>query len=277
MSFSPLALHPRRDLGRHDPQSQRMLQLQDAPGLARDDGVMPPPQPKQVGQPRDAHSLLPAVGVPAHVLLAPPQARWQSPVPQRDCPAFLVHTHPLTRRQRGSMGPQDWGRLRAPVPPFVPQAPRDVAPMTQTPARARRPKRCAAFPALRSGTSRALGIWVRPLGHEVLARVLLPGLPGTGDRPSQSPSGVPHRPWLGRGPCAYAPWHPRPHPRPHAPPWPPAGGQPRCPSHETRPVHCNHPCGAWAACAASPLGGARAPIPPSPGRSAGHNTREAAG
>ena len=67
--------------------------------------------------------------------------------------------------------------LRAHVPPFFTQDHRDVADMTQTQAGAIRPKRFAAFPAMRSGNPRALVILVRHMGHEVFDRFLFHGLP----------------------------------------------------------------------------------------------------
>src|SRR5215475_12465381 len=49
-----------------------------------------------------------------------------------DCPTFLVDAHDLARRQRGQIGHEDFGMLRAHVSPFFTQDHRDVAHMTQT-------------------------------------------------------------------------------------------------------------------------------------------------
>jgi len=77
-------------------------------------------------------------------------------------------------------GHQDFGRLRAQVPPFFAQDHRDVAHMTQTQAGARRLKRFAAFPPLRSGNSGALVIRMRHMGHKIFARCIFHSLPGKG-------------------------------------------------------------------------------------------------
>ena len=110
------------------------------------------PQHKQVGQHRDAHGFLTAVRVPADLVLAQPQARFQLPVHELDRPTFLVDAHDLARCQCGQIGHQDFGMLRAQVTPFFAQYHSDVAHMTQTQAGAIRPKSLAAFPACSLGT-----------------------------------------------------------------------------------------------------------------------------
>jgi hypothetical protein len=66
-----------------------MLQLKDTPGFARDHRVMTHAQHKQLGQHRDAHGLLTAVGVPADLVLAQPQARFQLPVHDLHLPDIM--------------------------------------------------------------------------------------------------------------------------------------------------------------------------------------------
>ena len=78
--------------------------------------------------------------------------------------------------------------LRAHVPPFFTQYHSDVAHMTQTQAGAIRPKRLAAFPAMRSGHPGALVILVRHMGHEIFDRFILHGLPGPSDRKDKAPA-----------------------------------------------------------------------------------------
>jgi hypothetical protein len=132
-----------------------MLQLKDTPGFSGDNLVMTYPQYQQVGQHRDTHGFLTAVGVPTDLVCAQPQARFQLPVHQFDRPAFLVEAHDLARGPCGQIGHQALGMLGARGTPFFPQDHSDVTPMTQTQARAIRPKRLAAFSAL-SGPPGAL-------------------------------------------------------------------------------------------------------------------------
>jgi hypothetical protein len=101
---------------------------------------------------------------------------------QLNRPTFLGDAHDLARRQLGQMGYQDFRMLGAHVPPFFTQDHRDVAHRTQTQARAIRPKRLAAFPAMPSGNPRALVICVRHMGHEMFDRFIFHGLPGPGNR-----------------------------------------------------------------------------------------------
>src|SRR5439155_19112761 len=60
--------------------------------------------------------------------------------------------------------------------------------MTQTQARAIRPKRFAAFPPRRSRHPGALVILLRYMRHEIFERFLLYGLPGPGDRKDKGPA-----------------------------------------------------------------------------------------
>src|SRR2546425_11562342 len=140
-----------------------MLQLEDTPGFPRDNLVMTHAQHKQVSQHGDAHGFLTTLLVPADLVLAQPQARFQLPVHEFDRPTFLVDAYDLARRQFGQIGHQDFGMLRAQVTPFFTQDHSDVAYMTQTQARAIRPKSLAAFSAL-SGNPGALVILVRDMG-----------------------------------------------------------------------------------------------------------------
>ena len=96
-----------------------MLKLKDTPGFSGDNLVMTYPQDKQVGQYCNAHGFLTAVGVPADLVLAQPQARFQFPIHQLDRPAFLVDAHHLTRRQRGQIGYEDFGMLGLTLRPFL--------------------------------------------------------------------------------------------------------------------------------------------------------------
>jgi hypothetical protein len=59
-----------------------MLKLKKTPGFARNNLVMTHAKHKQISQHRDAHGFLTAVGVPADLVLAQPQPRFQLPVPQ---------------------------------------------------------------------------------------------------------------------------------------------------------------------------------------------------
>ena len=129
-----------------------MLQLKDAPGFAGDDLVMAHPQHKQVGQYRDPQRFLTAVLVPADLVLAQPQARFQFPVQQLDRPTFLVDAYDLTRRQFGQIGHQDFRLFGAHVAPAFAQHHSDITDMTQTQARLIRPKRSAASACGLSGT-----------------------------------------------------------------------------------------------------------------------------
>jgi hypothetical protein len=79
-------------------------------------------QHQQIGQHGDAHGFLTAVCVPANLVLAQPQARFQLPVHELDCPTFLVDAHDLARCQRGQIGHQDFGMLGARVTPFFTQS-----------------------------------------------------------------------------------------------------------------------------------------------------------
>ena len=112
--------------------------------------MMTHPQHQQIGQHRDAHGFLTAVRVPTDLVLAQPQTRFQLPIHELDRPTFLVDAHDLARGQFGQIGHEDFGMLRAHVPPFFTQDHRDVAHMTQTQAGAIRPKSLAAFPAMPS-------------------------------------------------------------------------------------------------------------------------------
>src|SRR5215831_4621477 len=67
-----------------------MLQLKNTPGFARHNRVMTHPQYQQVGQHRNAHRFLTAIGVPTDLVLAQPQARFQLPVHHLD---VIVTTH----------------------------------------------------------------------------------------------------------------------------------------------------------------------------------------
>src|SRR5262252_10781957 len=67
-----------------------MLQLKNTPGFARNNLVMTHSQHKQIGQHRNAHGFLTAVGVPADLVFAQPQARFEFPVHELHRPAFLV-------------------------------------------------------------------------------------------------------------------------------------------------------------------------------------------
>src|SRR5438874_13059691 len=67
-----------------------MLQLKNTPGFTGDNLVMTCPQDKQVGQYCNAHGFLTAVGVPADLVLAQSQARFQFPIHQLD---VIVTTH----------------------------------------------------------------------------------------------------------------------------------------------------------------------------------------
>src|SRR2546425_4616147 len=165
-----------------------MLQLKNTPGLSGDYLVMTHPQDKQVGQHGDAYGFLTAVFVPADLVLAQPQARFQVPVHQLDRPTFLVDAHDLARCQLGQIGHQDFGMLGAQVTPFFTQDHSDIAYMTQTQAGAIRPKRFATFPPRRSGNPDTLVILVRHMGHEIFERFILNGLPGPGDRKDKAPA-----------------------------------------------------------------------------------------
>jgi len=77
------------DLVRHGPEPQRMLQLEDTPGFSGDNLVMTHAKHKQVGQHSDAHGFLTAVCVPADLVLAQPQARFQLPVHQLHLPDIM--------------------------------------------------------------------------------------------------------------------------------------------------------------------------------------------
>ena len=83
--------------------------------------MMTHPQHKQIGQHRDAHGFLTAVCVPADLVLAQPQARFQFPVHQLDRPAFLVDAHDLARCQFGQIGHQEFRVVGAEVTPFFTQ------------------------------------------------------------------------------------------------------------------------------------------------------------
>src|SRR6059036_3572632 len=91
-----------------------MLQLKNTPGLSGDYLVMTHPQDKQVGQHGDAYGFLTAVFVPADLVLAQPQARFQLPVQQLDRPTFVVEAHDVARCQRGQSGHQDWWEAGGP-------------------------------------------------------------------------------------------------------------------------------------------------------------------
>src|SRR5712691_3386182 len=74
-----------------------MLQLEDTPGFTRDNLVMTHAKHKQVSQHGDANGFLTAVLVPADLVLAQPQARFQLPVHQFDRPTFLVDAYSNSR------------------------------------------------------------------------------------------------------------------------------------------------------------------------------------
>ena len=76
------------------------------------------PHHQQIGQPSDANGLLTAVGVPADLVLAQAQARFQLPVQQLDRPTFLVDAHDLARGQLGQIGHQEFRVVGADVTPF---------------------------------------------------------------------------------------------------------------------------------------------------------------
>ena len=69
--------------------------------------MMTHPQHQQVGQHRNAHGFLTAIGVSTDLVLAQPQARFQLPVHHLDRPPFLVDAHDLARRQLSQIGYQD--------------------------------------------------------------------------------------------------------------------------------------------------------------------------
>jgi hypothetical protein len=138
--------------------------------------VMTHPQHKQIGQHGNPHGFLTAVFVPADLVLAQSQARFQFPVHQLDRPTFLVDAHDLARCQLGQIGHQDFCMVGARVTPFFTQDHSDVAYMTQTQAGAIRPKSLATFPAL-SGHPGALVILVRYMGHEMFERPRSPDRP----------------------------------------------------------------------------------------------------
>ena len=81
--------------------------------------MMTHPQHQQGGQHRNAHGFLTAIGVPADLVLAQAQARFQLPVQQLDRPTFLVDAHDLARCQRGQIGYQDFGMLGLTLRPFL--------------------------------------------------------------------------------------------------------------------------------------------------------------
>jgi hypothetical protein len=165
-----------------------MLQRKKTPGFPGANLVMAPPQHQQGGQARHANRVLTAVRLPTALVRAQSPPRLQLPGPQRDRPAFLGDAPHWTRRPLGQSGPQALGRRRAHVPPLVAPDPSDVTPLTQTPAGTLRPKRLAALPPRRSGPSGAVGVWVRHLGHELVQRFILTGLPGTRERQDQAPA-----------------------------------------------------------------------------------------
>ena len=146
------------------------------------------PHHKQVGQHSDAHGLLTAVCVPADLVLAQPQARFQLPVYQLDRPTFLGDAHDLARCQLGQIGHQEFRVVGADVTPFFTQYQGDIPDMTQTQARVIRPKGSAAFPPMLSGNPGALVILVRHMGHEIFERFLLHRFPGTGYGKDKAPA-----------------------------------------------------------------------------------------
>ena len=164
-----------------------MLKLKNTPGFAGDNLVMTHPQHKQIRQYRNANRFLTTILVPADLVLAQPQARFQLPVHQLDRPAFLVHTHHLSRRQFGQIGHQEFRVVGAGVTPFFAQDQGDITDMTQTHTRMICPEGPATFACTLSGDLGALIIDVRQMRHEILQRFLFDGFPRASDGKDKAP------------------------------------------------------------------------------------------
>src|SRR6266566_3713095 len=165
-----------------------MLQLRNAPRLARDDLLMTRTDQQQIRQHRHTKGLLDPSFLLTDLVLAQPEIRLQLAVDLFHGPSSLVGTHHLSRDPLVQIGHQNFRLLRAEVTPSFTQNHGDVTDVPQTQACAIHPESFAPWDAWQAWHPDALIIFARQMRYQIFDGLILDRFPCPGYSEDEAPA-----------------------------------------------------------------------------------------